>query len=350
MNVFRIVCSAAVGLLALAGAGRAATPPPPMPDFDELRAVIRAHLIGATDAELNRASVEGLLHSLRGKVRLLAAENPGAASNAPALARLAVVEEAAYLRIHELNASLPAALATGCRALAATNHALTGVILDLRFAEGDDYAAAAAIADLFQAKATPLLDWGTGVVSATEKTNALSGPIAVLVNSETTGAAEALAATLRECGTGLILGTTTRGAAMTAEDFTLKDGRRIRIATATVKVGAGTPLVAPGVKPDIEVAVSPEAEREFLLNPYSTTNPLRTNSPVNAGISTNRPVRRPRVNEADLVRARRDGVPLDVELLNLREGEPERPALRDPALARAVDLLKGLAVVRRARP
>lgn len=51
----------------------------------------------------------------------------------------------------------------------------------------------------------------------------------------------------------------------------------------------------------------------------------------------------------DLVRARREGIRLDEDLTPQREAESEKPFLRDPALARAVDLLKGLAVVRRAR-
>jgi hypothetical protein len=41
---------------------------------------------------------------------------------------------------------------------------------------------------------------------------------------------------------------------------------------------------------------------------------------------------------------------LDEDLPFVRNAEPEKPIIRDPALARAVDLLKGLAVVRRTQP
>jgi hypothetical protein len=41
---------------------------------------------------------------------------------------------------------------------------------------------------------------------------------------------------------------------------------------------------------------------------------------------------------------------LDGEFPVGRDLDPEKPILRDPVLARAVDLLKGLAVVRRPRP
>jgi hypothetical protein len=64
---------------------------------------------------------------------------------------------------------------------------------------------------------------------------------------------------------------------------------------------------------------------------------------------TNRPGRRTRPNEADLVRARREGLSLDGDFPVGRDGEPEKPVIRDPTLARAVDLLKGLAIVRRTR-
>ena len=50
-----------------------------------------------------------------------------------------------------------------------------------------------------------------------------------------------------------------------------------------------------------------------------------------------------------LSRERREGTPLDADLSPSREAEPDKPMIRDPALARALDLLKGLAVVRQTR-
>src|SRR6185503_15236598 len=95
----------------------------------------------------------------------------------------------------------------------ASTNSLTGLVLDLRYAGGFDYSAAAATADLFVNAARPLLNWGNGVVSSQEKTNAIQVPVAVLVNGRTAGAAEALAAALRETGSGLILGGKTAGQA-----------------------------------------------------------------------------------------------------------------------------------------
>ena len=71
---------------------------------------------------------------------------------------------------------------------------------------------------------------------------------------------------------------------------------------------------------------------------------------ANPDNGTNRVPRRSRFNEAELVRERRDGLSRDSELTAEEDNGPERTLVRDPALARALDLLKGLAVVRHSRP
>ena len=139
--------------------------------------------------------------------------------------------------------------------LGATNK-LDGVILDLRYAAGDDYASAAATAELFVKKEQPLLNWGNGMVRSKDKSDAISLPVAVLVNRQTAGAAEALAAVLRETGAGLILGSRTAGQAMIAQEFPLKNGERLRIATAPIQLGDGSTLSEQGLKPDIAVEVA----------------------------------------------------------------------------------------------
>jgi hypothetical protein len=73
-----------------------------------------------------------------------------------------------------------------------------------------------------------------------------------------------------------------------------------------------------------------------------------TNNPVQIG-STNRDRRR--LNEAELVRIQREGRTTNEDDLTAAEPPPEdgsEPLVRDPALARALDLLKGIAIVKRA--
>jgi len=210
----------------------------------------------------------------------------------------------------------------------ATNH-LKGIVLDLRFADGNDFAAAAATADLFTSREEPLLDFGNGVVKSKSKSDAISGPIAILVNSETRGAAEALAATLRQADSGLLIGNATAGPT-----------------NAAVKLGDGSNLQR--VEPDIPVAVSLEDERERFDNPYMVA--LKSDTSTNQVSATNRTwVAIERISEADLVRARKNGLDInnleDADITPERSSEPQQPVIRDPSLARAVDFIKGLAAL-----
>ena len=332
---------------------QAAAPAEP-PDFKEVYDLIRAHAAGLSQPQLDHAAVQALISALAPKVMLVSGENePTAAPNAPLLSKTNLYEgEIGYLRVGRVGNGLPDALRKSFEALAGTNK-LKGVVLDLRYAAGTDYAAAAGVADLFVTKERPLLNWGSGVAKSKEKTDALTVPVAVLVNHQTSGAAEALAALLRETGTGLVLGNRTAGQAMIAEEFPLKNGERLRIATAPIQVGESTTLSAEGVNPDIAVRVSPDEERAFYadaLRGFQTTNLFASAglSLGNQGSTTNR-TRRPRFNEAELIRERRDGSLLEVESSGPRDSDLEKPVVRDPALARALDLLKGLAVVRQSR-
>ncbi|MSU59761.1 MAG: hypothetical protein EXS35_16605 [Pedosphaera sp.] len=321
------------------------------PDFNELMSLVRANLKGATEDELNRAAVEGLLTALRGKVTLLTHDAAPSAGNVALVTKSSVLDDGvAWVRVGRVAEGLDKAVEEAIAHAAATNK-LKGVVLDVRFAEGDDYAAAAATADLFQVHERPLLDWGEGAVKSSKKYDAIKIPVTVLVNRDTVGAAEALAAVMRETGAALILGGRTAGGAMIGKEFSLKSGQRVRIAVSPVKLGDGTALTLQGVKPDIEVTTSASEERVFVDDPYaggkSVTNTTAGLAATNSPANTNRPPRRPRPNEADLVRARKDGLSLDAEFPTGRAGEAEKPLIRDPVLARAVDLLKGLAVVRR---
>ena len=329
--------------------GEPATEPP---DFKEVYELIREHLPGMSQAQLDRAAVTALVKALAPKVTIISGE-PETASSGRLLSQSRVFDgEIASMRVGKVENGLAEAIREAWDTFASTNK-LKGLILDLRYTGGGDYAAAAAAADLFVSKSRPLLNWGDGVVKSKEKTNALDWPVVALVNEKTSKAAEALAAVLREAGAGLVLGSRTAGLAMMAQEFPLKNGQRLRISTAPIQVGEGTALTAEGVKPDIIVQVSPEEERAYYADPFrvqSSSSTLASAEPsvADSGTGTNR-ARRTRLNESELLRERREGASLEDERPPRREREPERPLVRDPALARALDLLKGLAVVRPGR-
>lgn len=192
----------------------------------------------------------------------------------------------AYLRVSHVSAGLPDEIGVADRALPATNK-IAGTVLDLRFADGDDAAAATGTVNLFAAKKLPL---------------------AILVNGQTRGAAVTLAATLRAARAGLVFGSTSAA-----------------------------------VKPDISVEENLGDEKKFFDNPYAApaTNEIAALPGTNDYLSLV-----DHTSEADLVRAKiKDGDEFENPPPPHAAG-PQKPVIRDPVLARAVDLIKGLAVLR----
>jgi hypothetical protein len=232
---------------------------------------------------------------------LLAAPNPlRAETTNDALAPATVLEkDVAYLRIGPDAKNLADEIGAERHALDATNQ-IAGTVLDLRFADSDDYAAARAAADLFAAKKLPL---------------------AVLVNGETRGAVVVLAAELQAARDGLIFGS----------------------ATPSVKSPAGKVFQ---VQPDIPIAESLDDERAFLKDPFGTLAQEDTNS---ISATNNFLPAVDHTTEADLVREKIKDGDEDDNAAPPPNVEAHKPFLRDPVLARAVDLIQGLAVVRQSR-
>lgn len=338
----------AVWLIGLASGSAWAAEPVAAPDFHEVYDQVRSHLAGSTDVELNRAAVQGFVSALSPRVALVN-EGDSSVGHGPVLNKTSLLDERiGYVQVARVGSDLPQALRQACEQLGRTN-SLRGLVIDLRFAGGDDYAAVAATAELFIKQEKPLLDWGRGMVQSKTKTEAFTLPVATLVNRQTAGAAEALAGALRASAVGLILGNLTAGEALITEDFPLKNGQRLRIGTAPIKLGDGSTL-AGGLKPDIMVQVGADEERAYYADAYKVLAPRALAS--SAGAQTNgvaRPGRRPRMNEADLVRERREGANLEEEPVAPRHAGTEKPVISDPVLLRALDLLKGLAVVRSVR-
>jgi len=319
------------------------------PDFQEIFDLVRQHATGVSEAELNRAAVEGFLSALGPKVSLVTndASGNGSAGARPVSQAKIFEGDIAYVRIGRVEPGLADAVSEAYRQLTGTNH-VDGIVLDLRYTDGTDYEAAEAAADLFISKGEPLLNWNGRVLSSHKKADAIAIPVAVLANHGTAGASEALAAMLREAGTGLILGSRTAGAAMLTRDYPLKNGMRLRIASTPITLADGGSLSADGIKPDIDVTVGAEQERAFYADEFlvvKNTNQVAAAS-TNLESGTNgAPVL---FNEAELVREHRAGENPEDQTAK-GPPEPKLPVVSDPTLARALDLLKGLALVRQNR-
>jgi len=326
-------------------------------DFKEVYDLLKANLAGTTEPDLNQAAARGLLDQLTGKVSIVG-EAPRlplpAGTNSPVTASI-FESNYGYIRFGRIVSGADKAFRDAYNRLAVTNK-LKGLVLDLRFSDGTDYSAAVALADQFFGEEHALVDWGEGWKKSTAKTNAITLPVAVLVNRHTTGAAEALAGILRHREIGLLIGTNTAGQASMAKEFSLKTGQRLRLAVAPLKVADGKELPFTGIKADIEVDVTPEEELAWYEDAYKTVQKDArvagsSDTETNAA-STNRTGRR-RINEAELVRMSKEGQNPDRDppFTNAPGRTFERlpPVVNDPALARALDLLKGLAVVQQFR-
>jgi hypothetical protein len=234
---------------------------------------------------------------------LLTAQISSRADTTDALAKSTILESnVAYLRIGQVETNLSDEIRTAQIALAVSNK-IAGTVLDLRFATGTDLDSAKAAADLLAAEKLPL---------------------AILVNRQTGGAAETLAAELRTAHAGLVF------------------------ESVSGPAGTNSPTTAPE-QPDIVVAIGAEDERALMENPYAVLPmPGETNS---TAATTNLLPFVDHTSEADLVRAKiKDGDELEPVPVAEHTTVPQKPFIRDPVLARAVDLVKGLAIVRAARP
>jgi hypothetical protein len=346
MSHWRVFSRSLCGALAfcLAAETRAAEPP----RFQEVYEFIRTNAAGLSQAELNSAAVQGLLAKLNTRAWLVDGAEPAAQdTNTVGVSATAIFDDSyGYIRISRVSEALPEQFEKALAQL--STNKLKGLAIDLRFASGTNYAAAARVADRFLAGQQTLFEWSGGVAKSQEKTNAFRPPVTVLVNRFTAGAAEALAAVLRDTDVGLLIGTNTAGQASATKDFKLSTGQTLRIATLPLKLASGAEVLA--LKPDIQVEVSPEDERSYFVDAYRMLPKPGQGTNAVASLSvTNKPRRR--LNEAELVRMSREGIDPDEESARpVPSGAgPVKPMISDPALARAIDLLKALAVVRHSR-
>jgi len=307
----------------------------PLPPVKEVADLIRLHLPDATASDLEAPDTATLIARFPGKVSWLT--NAAAApADGPMIAATNRFDRAVpYVRLSRVDSGLTTELrATLARLAPSATH--TGLILDLRFVGGDDYATATRTAALFVTNGTPLLDWGEGLFRSGDEPRAWTGPVVVLANRETTGAAEALATALRSADAAIVIGSPTAGAAGVFRDLPLSTGQRLRVRVQPVKTGNGEPLPAAGLTPDVAVNASLADERAWLADPFAPA----TNAPAPSARAA-RPAR-PRINEAELVRARREGRRLEESATNAPTSPLTPQMIRDASLARAIDLVKGL--------
>jgi hypothetical protein len=108
------------------------------PDFKEVYGLIQSHLAGVSPVELDRAAVRGLIAELDPRVSLVSA-SPSTPSRAALVTRNRLFDgQVAYVRVGCVADGLAKAVGDAYRHLGSTNPPV-GLVLDLRYADGDDY-------------------------------------------------------------------------------------------------------------------------------------------------------------------------------------------------------------------
>ena len=212
------------------------------------------------DAELNRATVEGLMTRLSHGVMLLPNRESAPPPPDSPLYSETLEGHVGYLRFGTLNNANLQALDKSLGAF--SSNKVDALIIDLRAnAPTNDFAAAAEFAKRFCPKGKPLFKLRKRAsrqdrVFSSDRDPAFQGLITVLTDSETAGATEVLAGALRIYEKALIIGQPTAGRAVEYSDLPLPSGKILRVAVAEAALPEGQPLFPDGIKPDLPVEMS----------------------------------------------------------------------------------------------
>ena len=88
-----------------------------------------------------------------------------------------------------------------------------------------------------------------------------TNPLVVLVDANSSSAAELTPAALREAGRALVVGRKTAGAVLIAQEAKLPDGGRMILSRFDFVTAGGVRLEKRGVTPDLEAETRPEDRR-----------------------------------------------------------------------------------------
>jgi hypothetical protein len=233
-----------------------------------------------------------------------------------------------------------ASLAEDLKTMIDAQH-VSGAVLDLRANGSNDYAGAAQVLGFFVPGDSSLLKYipqdkteaTRGLLSVPDRH--FDGPIIVLTNGQTAGAAEALAGCLKSDG-GLVVGQPTAGTGF--EEHPLSDGETLRFAV-TLPAQPGDTMIRP-VVPDLALNVDEHNERAalMLIREDRILDVIQESS------------ERRRMSEASLVNGQ--DPEWDSYLATLENGSAllSLPRIHDPVLVTALDSLRAIRLSERAAP
>jgi hypothetical protein len=303
--------------------------------LDELRANY-VDATALTSDELNQAAIKGLLAKLGPGVHLQTSSEFERAKPVRPFRYEVVENRFGYVRLGTLKDNSVKQLDNALGEFRSRN--VEGLILDLRtVSEDSDYDLTNNIISRFVSNGAQTFELvESGVPEPTKFTSnstpLYQGPIAVLVDGQTAGAAEVIAGVLKAKLRALTIGETTAGRAVKYKTETLGN-LVVSVADGEVRI-AGLPVIFPkGLVPDIVVNVPEDTENQILvqtdsgaLEPYITDD------------------ERPQLNEAALVNGTNPELDAFEEQTSGKSGKTQ---LKDEPLEHAIDFLITLSLYKK---
>ena len=287
-----------------------------------------------TEAELNRATLQGLLVRMPGSLLLLAAkENAPSEPVAPFYSEI-FEGHIGYLRVGALDGANLKELDKKLQEFATKK--VDAVIVDLRASGSGDFATAAEIAKRFCPKGKTLFSMRKpgsrqDRTFTVDRDPAFQGLVVVLTDVETAGGAEALAAVLRFSDKALVIGQSSAGRAVEYSDLPLPSGKILRVASAEAVLPDGRPLFPGGMKPDLPVEMSIADKRQIFRQ-----------SGDKGMTQFVYETERPHLNEAALIAGTNPEIDIPDAQRRLRAREKTSP--HDSVLQRALDVVTSLEI------
>lgn len=313
-------------------------------DLKTLIKTLREHYLApekVDDLAVSRATAQGLLERFSPGVQLPFGPAAEAESDSPFQSEI-IEERVGYIRLGSLSEDRLAELDGALKNF--NERSLKAAILDLRATpSGSQFAIAAKVCERFTPKGRVLFTVrrpGTKeeTILTSKQEPSFSGVLVTLVDSDTAGAAEVIAAVLRTQAKALVIGQQTRGEAVEYEKVALPSGKHLRVAVAEVALPENVLVFPGGLTPDIAIDIPREQTEKVLKAALDGgVGPLIVET------------ERVRMNEAALVA----GTNPELEAARIaaaNRGKKPEPPLRDVALQRALDAITTIALFEQKPP
>ena len=282
-----------------------------------------------SESEIRRATLSGLMTRLPSGASSLLTQTTGTVAVIPFYSEI-LEEHIGYLRLGSFSKSQIEEMDGTLKKFSAQS--LKFLVLDLRATPPSvDFSLAAEIAKRFCPKGELLFSVKKPgapleLIFTSNRNPQFEGMLVVLVDHETAGAPEVVAAVLRMQTKAMMIGEATLGLGVDYVDYPLHEGRILRVAESMVLLPGKKSIFPKGITPDLVVKL-PVIEKNEIIK-----------QSLEKGVSLFVVDKeRPKMNEAALVA----GVNPEIDAYELIQGKRSEAKLelRDTVLQRAVDFI-----------